>query len=186
MGNGRANGHSPQGRQQLSTDAQRCLARVILRMADKAQYSKAGLTGLLCLCLPACVGRGCIEKSKLVLSNWGLNLLPGYIELCRLVVICCSVGHMYIVYSGVLFLCFCFHCIHCLHCIHSGPGVCVISITGGNGVTLFTGRQAMLLQLKHALYSSKPAQICMYVFSLAPSSAHHPAQNLTQACEPSS
>lgn len=44
ISNGTANGHSSKGRQQLSTDAQRCLARVILRMADKAQYSKAGST----------------------------------------------------------------------------------------------------------------------------------------------
>lgn len=39
-GNAVANGHSSQDRQQLSTAAQRCLARLILRMADKAQYSK--------------------------------------------------------------------------------------------------------------------------------------------------
>lgn len=62
MANGRANGHSPQGRQQLSTDAQRSLARVILRMADKAQYSKAGLAW--CLCLPVCVGDRSIKRSR--------------------------------------------------------------------------------------------------------------------------
>ena len=46
---GVANGHAPQGRQHLSTDTQRSLARVILRMADKAQYSKVGRT-FLSLC----------------------------------------------------------------------------------------------------------------------------------------
>ena len=43
-GEGTANGAvSHIGRQQLSTDTQRRLAQVILRMADKAQYSKVGL-----------------------------------------------------------------------------------------------------------------------------------------------
>lgn len=42
-GSGTPNGdRGQQSRQQLSTATQRCLARVILRMADKAQYSKVG------------------------------------------------------------------------------------------------------------------------------------------------
>ena len=40
MSNGSVNGISSSGRQQLSTETQRRLAQVILRMADKAQYSK--------------------------------------------------------------------------------------------------------------------------------------------------
>ncbi|KAL3134782.1 hypothetical protein ABBQ32_007768 [Trebouxia sp. C0010 RCD-2024] len=39
-GNAVANGHRTGGRQPLSMGAQRCLARLILRMANKAQYSK--------------------------------------------------------------------------------------------------------------------------------------------------
>ena len=40
MANGTTHHDGVQGRASLSTDTQRCLARVILRMADKAQYSK--------------------------------------------------------------------------------------------------------------------------------------------------
>ena len=51
---GTANGHASQGRQHLSTDSQRCLARVILRMADKAQYSKVCHVGC-CLHVRMCM-----------------------------------------------------------------------------------------------------------------------------------
>ena len=48
MGRGGSSGQAagPQRRQPLSKETQRKLAQIILRMADKAQYSKVGLTCL--------------------------------------------------------------------------------------------------------------------------------------------